>query len=107
VSFVFLGGRGRGGAASTSAAAPAGRVAACVQTPVPFAEAINAPHQPPRPTPTPPDFDGHAWYQALFDYGVAAGADPALAPEDDADSNLVPQLVESLVLPQALEMVKR
>jgi GC-rich sequence DNA-binding factor len=52
-------------------------------------------------------FDQQDWYGQLFEYGMA-GQDPAAAAAaaDDPDANLVPQLVESLVLPQAMHLVK-
>lgn len=49
---------------------------------------------PPHPScpPTPPTgFDGHQWYQQLFDYGMPQ--DPAALDPNDPDANLVPQLV--------------
>jgi GC-rich sequence DNA-binding factor len=54
-------------------------------------------------------FDTQDWYQQLFEYGLAAAgpAAAAAAAGDDADANLVPQLVESLVLPLALSLVAR
>jgi GC-rich sequence DNA-binding factor len=54
-----------------------------------------------------PGFDTQDWYQQLFEYGLAAAAGPAAAAAEDADANLVPQLVESLVLPLALSLVAR
>jgi GC-rich sequence DNA-binding factor len=52
-------------------------------------------------------FDTQDWYQQLFEYGLAAAGPAAAAGGDDADANLVPQLVESLVLPLALSLVVR
>lgn len=46
----------------------------------------------PHPGPTnPAGFDGHQWYQQLFDYGMLQ--DPAALDPNDPDANLVPQLV--------------
>eukprot|EP00775_Hariotina_reticulata_P001896 gene1896-2230_t len=61
-------------------------------------------------------FDAQSWYLQLFEYGLlpAAGSDgappaaaAAVAGGEDADSNLVPQLVESLILPLALSLSAR
>lgn len=52
-------------------------------------------------------FDTQDWYQQLFEYGLTAGDDAAGGAGDDADANLVPQLVESLILPQALHLVAK
>jgi len=51
--------------------------------------------------------DEQQWYQLLFDFGAAAGDAAAAVGGDDADANLVPQLVESLVLPMALTLVAK
>jgi GC-rich sequence DNA-binding factor len=52
-------------------------------------------------------FDQQDWYGQLFEYGMAGqDAAAAAAAADDPDANLVPQLVESLVLPQAMHLVK-
>jgi GC-rich sequence DNA-binding factor len=51
-------------------------------------------------------FDTQDWYQQLFEFGLVGGAAAAAAGED-ADANLVPQLVESLVLPLALTLVAK
>jgi GC-rich sequence DNA-binding factor len=52
-------------------------------------------------------FDTQDWYQQLFEFGLGAGDPAAAAAGDDADANLVPQLVESLVLPMALTLVAK
>lgn len=52
-------------------------------------------------------FDTQDWYQQLFEYGLTAAGDAAAAAGDDADANLVPQLVESLILPLALHLVAK
>jgi GC-rich sequence DNA-binding factor len=41
--------------------------------------------------------DSQEWYKDLYDYGIAEGA----IMEDDDDMNLVPRLVEKVVLPRA------
>jgi GC-rich sequence DNA-binding factor len=43
---------------------------------------------------TTPSFDQQEWYRLLFDFGMGGDADPG-----DADADLVPRLVRSLVLP--------
>ncbi|KAI3437850.1 hypothetical protein D9Q98_000296 [Chlorella vulgaris] len=48
-------------------------------------------------------FDSQQWYQQLFDYGMAH--DPASLDHDDPDANLVPQLVQKLVLPLAKQLL--
>jgi len=41
-----------------------------------------------------------AWYSDLFDYGVGQAADADGGEDaDDADGNLVPTLIEKLVMP--------
>jgi GC-rich sequence DNA-binding factor len=50
-------------------------------------------------------FDTQEWYQQLFEFGLGVGT--AAAGAEDADANLVPQLVESLVLPMALTLVAK
>jgi len=61
----------------------------------------------------PSSFDAQSWYSQLFEYGLLpplsseAAAAAAVVPGDDTDSNLVPQLVESLVLPLALNLVAK
>ncbi|GAX80972.1 hypothetical protein CEUSTIGMA_g8407.t1 [Chlamydomonas eustigma] len=50
-------------------------------------------------------FDKQLWYETLFDYGCGPSALPLA--EDDADGELVPQLVRKLVLPVALNMLER
>jgi GC-rich sequence DNA-binding factor len=65
--------------------------------------------------PAPSSFDAQSWYLQLFEYGLlpplsnddAAAAAAAVGPGDDADSSLVPQLVESLILPLALNLVAK
>ena len=57
-------------------------------------------------------FDTQDWYNQLFEFGLAGsgngGADGATThPGDDPDADLVPRLVESLVLPAALHAVQR
>lgn len=52
-------------------------------------------------------FDTQDWYQQLFEFGLGAGDAAAAAGVEDADANLVPQLVESLVLPMALTLVAK
>jgi GC-rich sequence DNA-binding factor len=52
-------------------------------------------------------FDTQDWYQQLFEFGLGTGDAAAAAAGDDADANLVPQLVESLVLPMALTLVAK
>ena len=54
-------------------------------------------------------FDTQDWYTQLFEFGLGAGdaAAAAAAVGEDADANLVPQLVESLVLPMALTLVAK
>ncbi|GAB4819481.1 hypothetical protein N2152v2_006527 [Parachlorella kessleri] len=49
-------------------------------------------------------FDAHQWYQQLFDYGM--GPDPAAADPEDPDANLIPQLVQKLVLPLARHLLE-
>jgi GC-rich sequence DNA-binding factor len=51
-------------------------------------------------------FDTQDWYTQLFEFGLGAG-DAAAGGGEDADANLVPQLVESLVLPMALTLVAK
>jgi GC-rich sequence DNA-binding factor len=73
----------------------------------PAAAANGAPAQQPRA-----GFDMQDWYQQLFEYGLGAGdaagaAAAAAGGADDADANLVPQLVESLILPMALTLVDK
>ncbi|KAL4419512.1 hypothetical protein ABPG77_002298 [Micractinium sp. CCAP 211/92] len=48
-------------------------------------------------------FDSHQWYQQLFDYGMPQ--DPSLLDPNDPDANLVPQLVQKLVLPMAKQLL--
>ncbi|KAL4451797.1 hypothetical protein ABPG75_007459 [Micractinium tetrahymenae] len=48
-------------------------------------------------------FDSHHWYQQLFDYGMPQ--DPSLLDPNDPDANLVPQLVQKLVLPLAKQLL--
>jgi GC-rich sequence DNA-binding factor len=52
-------------------------------------------------------FDTQAWYQQLFEFGLGVGDAAAGGGGEDADANLVPQLVESLVLPMALTLVAK
>eukprot|EP00899_Mesostigma_viride_P012159 jgi/Mesvir1/20944/Mv08015-RA.1 len=42
------------------------------------------------------ELDQMSWYRTLFDYGMPEGGEFAA---DDADQNLVPQLIEKLVMP--------
>jgi hypothetical protein len=48
-------------------------------------------------------FDQQQWYSQLFEYGVVGHE----AATDDPDGNLVPKLVESLILPQAMHLVSK
>lgn len=59
-------------------------------------------------------FDALPWFELLFDYGLALDekfpekkvADPGAA-EDDEDANLLPKIVEKVVLPWALHAAER
>lgn len=48
-------------------------------------------------------FDSQQWYQQLFDYGMPQ--DPSDLDPTDPDANLVPQLVQKLVLPLARQLL--
>ncbi len=56
-----------------------------------------------------PAFDQHAWYEQLFDYGMASevSAGAAAPSPDDPDLDLVPQLVKKMVLPLVMHLVSR
>lgn len=50
-------------------------------------------------------FDSQKWYQALFDYGTGTAAVPVEA--GDADEDLVPRLVPSLLGSSVLQQIVR
>lgn len=43
-------------------------------------------------------FDGQQWYRQLFDYGLPPDGQPSA---DDPDADLIPRLVQDLVVPLA------
>lgn len=49
--------------------------------------------------------DRQGWYECLFSYGLPE--DPSRADPDDPDCNLVPQLIQKLVLPKIHHMLAR